>query len=50
MIYEVQTWDDETQTVFYDIVKDAIDYESARDVIAEQYPNRKVIAVKLGEF
>ena len=45
MIYEVQTWDDTDKTVYYETVKDAIDYEDARDVIAEKYPNRKVIAV-----
>jgi hypothetical protein len=27
-------------------VLDAIDYEDARDIIAEKYPNRKVIAVQ----
>jgi len=43
--YEVQTWDDADNTVYYEIVKNAIDYESARDIIAEKYPNRKVIAV-----
>jgi len=45
MTYEVQTWDATDNTVYYEIVKDAIDYESARDIIVEKYPNRKVIAV-----
>jgi hypothetical protein len=45
MTYEVQTWDDADKTVYYETVKDAIDYESARDIIVEKYPNRKVIAV-----
>jgi len=45
MTYEVQTWDDADNTVYYETVKNAIDYESARDIIAEKYPNRKVIAV-----
>lgn len=45
MIYEVQTWDDADKTVYYETVKDANDYESARDIIVEKYPNRKVIAV-----
>lgn len=45
MTYEVQTWDDADKTVYYETVKDANDYESARDIIVEKYPNRKVIAV-----
>ena len=45
MIYEVQTYDTADNTVYYETVKDAIDYEDARDIIAEKYPNRKVIAV-----
>jgi hypothetical protein len=45
MIYEVQTYDTSDKTVYYEVVEDAIDYEDARDVIVEKYPNRKVIAV-----
>ena len=45
MIYEVQTYDATDSTVYYEVVEDAIDYEDARDVIAEKYPNRKVLAV-----
>jgi len=45
MTYEVQTYDDTDNTVYYETVEDAIDYEDARDVIAEKYPNRKVLAV-----
>ena len=45
MIYEVQTYDATDKTVYYETVRDAIDYEDARDVIAEKYPNRKVLAV-----
>ena len=45
MIYEVQTYDATDNTVYYEVVEDAIDYEDARDVIAEKYPNRKVLAV-----
>jgi hypothetical protein len=45
MTYEVQTWDATDNTVYYETVKDANDYESARDIIVEKYPNRKVIAV-----
>ena len=45
MTYEVQTYDATDNTVYYEIVEDAIDYEDARDVIAEKYPNRKVLAV-----
>lgn len=45
MIYEVQTYDTTDNTVYYETVKDAIDYDDARDVIMEKYPNRKVIAV-----
>ena len=46
MIYEVQTYDATDNTVYYETVEDAIDYEDARDVIAEKYPNRKVISVQ----
>ena len=46
MTYEVQTYDAADKTVYYETVEDAIDYEDARDVIAEKYPNRKVIAVQ----
>ena len=46
MIYEVQTYDATDNTVYYETIKDDIDYEDARDVIAEKYPNRKVIAVQ----
>ena len=45
MNYEVQTYDSTDKTVYYETVRDAIDYEDARDVIAEKYPNRKVLAV-----
>ena len=45
MIYEVQTYDNTDNTVYYETVEDAIDYEDARDVIAKKYPNRKVLAV-----
>ena len=45
MTYEVQTYDATDKTVYYETVEDAIDYEDARDVIAEKYPNRKVLAV-----
>ena len=45
MTYEVQTYDATDNTVYYEVVEDAIDYEDARDVIAEKYPNRKVLAV-----
>ena len=46
MTYEVQTYDATDNTVYYEVVEDAIDYEDARDVIAEKYPNRKVISVQ----
>jgi hypothetical protein len=46
MTYEVQTYDATYNTVYYETVEDAIDYEDARDVIAEKYPNRKVVAVQ----
>jgi len=45
MNYEVQTYDATDNTVYYETVEDAIDYEDARDVIVEKYPNRKVLAV-----
>ena len=46
MTYEVQTYDATDNTVYYETVEDVIDYEDARDVIAEKYPNRKVISVQ----
>lgn len=45
MNYEVQTYDTIDNTVYYETVEDAIDYDDARDVIVEKYPNRKVISV-----
>ena len=45
MIYEVQTYDTTDNTVYYETVEDAINYDDARDVIVEKYPNRKVISV-----
>ena len=52
MTFEVQTYDATDNTVYYETVEDAIDYEDARDVIAEKYPKRKVLAVqgKTGAF
>jgi hypothetical protein len=46
MTYEVQTYDATDNTVYYETVEDAMSGEDARDVIAEKYPNRKVIAVQ----
>ena len=46
MTYEVQTWDATENTVYYETVEDVMSGEDARDVIAEKYPNRKVIAVQ----
>jgi hypothetical protein len=45
MIYEVQTYDTTDNTVYYETVRDAMSGEDARDIIAEKYPNRKVLAV-----
>ena len=45
MTYEVQAYDATDNTVYYETVEDAIDYEDARDIIAEKYSNRKVLAV-----
>jgi len=45
MTYEVQAYDATDSTVYYEVVEDAMSYENARDVIAEKYPNRKVLAV-----
>jgi hypothetical protein len=45
MIYEVQTYDTADNTVYYETVEDAMSGEDARDVIAEKYPKRKVLAV-----
>jgi hypothetical protein len=49
MTYEVQAYDATDSTVYYEVVEDAISYEDARDVIAEKYPNRNVIAVQRRE-
>ena len=46
MTYEVQTYDATDNTVYYEIVEDDMSCEDARDVIAEKYPNRKVISVQ----
>jgi hypothetical protein len=46
MNYQVQAYDTSDNTVYYETVKDAISCEDARDIIAEKYPNRKVIAVQ----
>jgi hypothetical protein len=43
--YEVQLWNEDEHCVYYHSVKDAIDYEDARDIIQAQYPNQKVISV-----
>jgi len=45
MTYEVQTYDATDNTVYYETVEDVMSCEDARDVIAEKYPNRKVLAV-----
>ena len=45
MTYEVQTWDSEEYCVNCHTVKDAIDYEDAKDVIESMYPDQKVISV-----
>jgi hypothetical protein len=46
MTYEVQTYDATDNTVYYETVEDAMSGEDARDIIAEKYPNRKVLAVQ----
>lgn len=46
MNYEVQTYDATDNTVYYETVEDAMSGEDARDVIADKYPNRNVIAVQ----
>jgi len=46
MTYEVQAYDTSDNTVYYETVRDAMSDEDARDIIAEKYPNRKVIAVQ----
>jgi len=46
MNYEVQAYDATDNTVYYETVRDVMSGEDARDVIAEKYPNRKVIAVQ----
>jgi hypothetical protein len=46
MTYEVQTYDATDNTVYYETVRNAMSCEDARDIIAEKYPNRKVIAVQ----
>ena len=44
-MYNVQTWNDQTKTVEYHSAPDAIDYDDARDIVQEQYPDCTVIAV-----
>ncbi len=46
MTYEVQAYNESDNTVYYETVKDAMSSEDAREIIAEKYPNRKVIAVQ----
>ena len=46
MIFEVQTYDATDNTAYYETVEDVMSCEDARDVIAEKYPNRKVISVQ----
>jgi len=46
MNYEVQTYNITDNTVYYETVRDAMSCEDARDMIANKYPNRKVIAVQ----
>jgi hypothetical protein len=46
MNYEVQTYDATDNTVYYEIVRDVIDYEVALIIISKKYPNRKVISVQ----
>ena len=46
MTYEVQTYDTTDNTAYYETVEDAMSCEDACDVIAEKYPNRKVISVQ----
>ena len=46
MTYEVQAYDTSDNTVYYETVRDVMSGEDARDMIAEKYPNRKVIAVQ----
>jgi hypothetical protein len=46
MTYQVQAYDESDNTVYYETVKDAMSDEDARDIIAEKYPNRKVISVQ----
>ncbi len=46
MTFQVQAYDTSDNTVYYETVKDAMSVEDARDIIAEKYPNRKVIAVQ----
>ena len=44
-MYSVQTWDEDQHCVNYHTVYDAIDYDDARYVIQNAYPDQKVIAV-----
>jgi hypothetical protein len=46
MNYEFQTYNTTDNTVYYETVEDVMCCEDARDVIANKYPNRKVIAVQ----
>jgi hypothetical protein len=45
MTFEVQTYDNTDNTVYYETVEDVMSCEDARDIIADKYPKRKVLAV-----
>lgn len=44
-MYEVQLWNDDTHTVEYYTVPDAIDYDDAQQQIQQQYPHLPILAV-----
>lgn len=44
-MYQVQLWNQQTKTVEYHSVPDAIDYDDAKDTVQQQYPDLTVIGV-----
>lgn len=44
-MYEVQLWNDITNTVEYHSVPDAVNHHDAQQVIQSQYPQYRVLAV-----
>lgn len=44
--FEVQMYDEDSNTIYYEMVTDALDYDSARDKMKKKYPYRRVVMVR----